>query len=423
MQYVFIVFAIIEILYVFKRGLDFLSIGAIGHLIYNYYCAIGTVFIASHESVNVNYYAADIKTGTYVLVILQIVIMIVAMFLYDNKINSKKQKKQKVSLVVDVFSDKDRTVLFTLSCAVSILITIYNIIRIGPSNLNADKSYIWEQVGGLYIVGIWLGFASFAYGIRNKKYTLVIGGGIPFLLHFFFGSRAYFAAGVIIILVYYGEKIKNSLITHFKLYAGAGIMAIFVIAYKKMYLLFRQGDFMGAINVLFLPETYEYVFKLGEPRIVLANLNYIIDNNIKLDFGDIVDRIISIIPFLNDFLSSEYQAMSSILRISMNASYGLANNIWGEFWAMGSYPLALIMFIIWIRLLMWGNTLISRTDWTAYFWLPIVSYFSFYIHRLDLVKALSNAKMCLMAILMFWIISVLATQDTKIHISLKRKTF
>lgn len=422
MKYVFIVLAIIEILYVFKRRLDFLSIGAIGHLIYNYYCAIGEVYIASHESVNVNYYASDVKTGTYVLIILQIVIMIVAMFLYDNKMNSKKQKKQKVPLVVDAFSDKDRTTLFTLSCGVSILITIYNIIRIGPSNLNADKSYIWEQVGGLYIVGIWLGFAAFAYGIKNKKYILAVGGGIPVLLHFFFGSRAYFAAGVVVILVCYGEKIKNSLIAHFKLYTGAGIMAIFVIAYKKMYILFRQGDFVGAINVLFLPETYEYVFKLGEPRIVLANLNYIIDNNIKLDSGDIVDRIISIIPFLNDFFSSEYQAMSSILRVSMNASYGLANNIWGEFWAMGSYPLSLIMFIVWIRLLIWGNSLVSRTDWTAYFWLPIISYFSFYIHRLDLVKALGNAKMCLMAALIFWIVYIFVTRDTKIYINLKKKS-
>lgn len=414
MKYIFIVLSVIELIYVFCRELDFLSVGAISHFIYNYYCALGTVYISSHEKSGAYYYYTDISNAVYIIVILQIIILLAAMVLYDSQ---KRRRVQKPAFIADHFSEKTRTMIFNMSCTIALAITVYNIIRIGPSNLNADKSYIWERVSGLYIVGIWLGFAAFAYGIKNKKYILALLGAVPILLHFFFGSRAYFAAACIVVVVYFGKRMKQSIGSHLKIYAGAGVMAIFVLAYKKVYALLRQGDFLGAINVLFLPETYAYVFRLGEPRIVLANLNYIVDNHIKLGIGDIWDRVISIVPFLNDIFAPNYQSMSSILRLSMNSSYGLASNIWGEFWAMGSYPLLFIMFIAWICFLMWGNALISRNDWTAYFSLPIVAYLSFYIHRLDFVKAIGNFKMCLMAALIFLAVSIFATHNTKIYLN------
>lgn len=415
-------FSIIEIVYVLQREFDFLSIGAIGHLIYNYYCAIGTAFVSSHEKSGAYYYYTDISKEVYIIVIFQIIILILSMVLYDNK-RIKRESKPKTALFADHLSNHAHTSIFRISCIIALGITIYNIIRIGPSNLNADKKYIWDRVSGLYITGIWLGFAAFAYGVKNKRYTLALFGSLPILLHFFFGSRAYFAAACIVVFLYYGTKIKKSLAKHFKVYAGAGVMAIFVLAYRRVYPLFREGDFLGAIAVFFLPETYEFVFRLGEPRIVLANLNYIIDNRIKLSIGDTFDRIISIIPFLNNILAPNYIAMSSILRNGMSSSYGLASNIWGEFWAIGSYPLVFIMFILWIRFLIWGNSLLSRNDWTTYFAIPAVAYLSFYIHRLDFVKAVGNLKMCLMAWLIYLAAMVLSTHNAKLYIRSRTRVY
>lgn len=416
MSYVFIAFCIVLIIKVLRRPLDFYSIGAICLMIYNVYCSSGIVFISSHEVRNTFYYYSALDFRTYIIVLTQMVILYVTMVLNDKRKDSIVIHD---SLIIDDLSEGTKHNTFVIACSIAWAIMIYNIVfKIGISNLFAQKSYIWSQTSGLYVTSNWLGMAVFTYAIRRKEYILALFCAAPVLLHFFFGSRAYFVTIGIIVLLFNGKNI------HFNkaLFKRIGIIALtvfgsfFVFIYRRVYELIKVGDFSSAFRLFLDPESYSYALRLGEPRIVLANLNYIIQNRIKLGFGDLIDRIIAIIPFANNaFRSGKYTAMSTILRTDMDSSYGLASNFWGESYALGSYVLVVIMFLLWVRLLKWGNELIRRDDWTAAFCTPLVGYLSFYIHRLDFVKAIGNAKMVLMAMILFYLACVLVTRKKTIR--------
>ena len=417
MNYVFIAACIIMIIKVARRKLDFYSVGAICHILYNFHCAYGIVFISSHEVRNSYYYISEIDIRVYVIVLLQMAILFAAMVLHD-----RNAMKWKSPLIVDNYSDRTKDRIFTIACGIAWLIMLYNIMRIGVSNLNAEKSYIWAQISGLYVTSNWLGMAVFTYGLKNKKYILAILGAGPVLLHFFFGSRAYFAVLCIIILLLKSEKIKNSLHKNLKVYILGIFAVVFILAYKRMYTAIKAGNIIGAFQVLTDPDTYAYVLRLGEPRIVLANLNYIITNNVRLGGGDLLDRIISIVPYLNNVIRpGQYTAVSTILREDLSSTYGLASNIWGEFYALGSYFLLFFMFLLWIKMLDWGNKLIARKDWSANFYMPLVSYLAFYIHRLDFIKAIGNAKMVVMAMILFILAAIFVTKNSKITLQLRGK--
>ena len=413
MNYVFIAACVLMIAKLVRRRLDFYSIGAICHMIYNFHCVYGVVFISSHEVRNTYYYHSEIDLRVYLIVLVQMLLLYIAMSLNDQK----PEPIQRQAFLVDKLSDRAKYISFVLACAMAWIIMLYNVMKIGVSNLTSDKSYIWTQVSGLYITGNWLGMAVFTYGLKEKKHVLALLGMAPVLLHFFFGSRAYFAAlGIVVLLIYSDHLHLNSAVLKRIWILLVGIFGfIFIFVYKRVYLLFKSGDFSSVVKTLTDPETYAYISRLGEPRIVLSNLNYIIEHNIKLNFGDLIDRIISIVPFLNNFIrQGQYRAVSSILRLNLNSSYGIASNIWGEYYALGSYPLVLLMFLLWLRMLKWGNSIFCRRDWSAMFYLPIISYLSFYIHRLDFVKIVGNIKMDVMAMILFVAASVLVTRNTVI---------
>jgi len=417
MNYVFIAACILMIIKVGRRKLDFYSVGAICHILYNFHCVYGIVFISSHEVRNSYYYYSPIDTRVYIIVLVQMAIIYAAMM-----INDKKSKKLTPPFIVDNYADKTKERIYIIACGIAWIIMIYNIMRIGVSNLNAEKSYIWSQVSSLYVTSNWLGMAVFTYALKNKKYLLALFGAGPVLLHFFFGSRAYFAVLCIIVILVKSERIKNSFHKNFKIYILGAITLVFILAYKKMYTAIKAGNFFEAIQVLIDPDTYAYVLRLGEPRIVLANLNYIVTNNVKLGLGDLLDRIISIVPYLNNVIRpGKYVAVSTILRNDLSSTYGLASNIWGEFYALGSYFLLFVMFFLWIRMLGWGNKLITRRDWSSDFYMPLVAYFGFYIHRLDFVKAVGNAKMVVMAMILFLLAAIFVTRNFKIKLQRRGK--
>lgn len=416
MRYIFLAACAVMVLKLLTRKTDFYSVGAICHMIYNFHCARGVVFVSSHEVRGAYYYYATIEPRAYMVILAQMLLLFVAMCMKD-----KLAKRPNLRpLVIDKMSNRVRFTLFCVACLIAWIIMLVNIGRIGVSTLLLDKSKIWGKVSGLYITSNWLGMAVFAYGFKEKHYLLAALGTAPVLLHFFIGSRAYFVALSIVAFLIMTRRISNKRAFFRRLFLLLAAVAgfIFVLSYKRMLVFIKMGEFSNAFAVLKNPETYAYILRLGEPRIVLANLNYIIEHNVRLGATDWFDRIISILPFLNNLIrQNEYTPVSAILRTSMNASYGLASNIWGEFYALGSYPLIAVMYLLWLRMLRWGDALVARKDWTSAFWLPLVAYLSFYIHRLDFVKAVGNAKMVLMAIILCLISLIMMTGNLYVSFS------
>lgn len=410
------------IILVIRRRIDFFCVAAIFLMIYNFHCVYGEIFISSHEQVGVSYYYSKILPQVYFIVIGQMAFLAFYMLLNDYK--EKEELKNNVkykSFIVDSFDEETKYIIFKYLCAITWAIMLYNIFfKITLSYITADKSLVWKRIGGSYTLANWMGMATFAYGIKNKKYVLSLLSSAPVILHFFIGSRAYMTVLILIIIMNYSQSIGRSMIKHWKIIllgTGAGI---FILVYKKIYELIKIKEFAAALDVLLDPETYSFAARLGEPRIILADLNYIIDKNIHLGMGAIWDRIIEIIPFASSIFTSNYTAVSSLLKEGMSASYGLGSNIWGEFYAIGSYFGIFLMFFLWLKLLSWGNKCLRRNDYSSYFIIPAIVYIAFYIHRQDFVKVVGYSKGALCAFVIYIIIGMLLKKEFKIYYRLKK---
>ena len=417
MKILFIILAVAMLAYVVTRRFDLLSVAIVCEVIYNIYCAAGYVFISSHERVGVKYYSSEIQSGVYVVVILQMIILFAYTFYYDRKKKRKSEDQQ--NSTITRYSEKQLKTIFTCEAIIAYAILIANISRIGLSGLTADKAEVWAQTNLLYSTGQWMSMAIFAYGMRFQKYKFSFIGLIPVLVHLFIGSRAFFAVIAILFFVYHGSNLKDSFKNNVRLYI-LGFVALFLIMiYKKIFEQVKNFDIEGIRAILKDPDTYMWFFRWGEPRIVLANFNYIIENHIKLDFQAIINRIVVFIPFLDNLVASGNRLMSSIVISQLNSSYGLASNIWGEFYAIGSYPLIFVMYFIWIKIITFANDRITSNSWTMFFLMPLASYYAYYIHRMDFIKVVGNAKMVLAAAISWWAIGCLFKGKFIIHLPVR----
>ncbi len=418
MSTVFILVSAAMLLYMVGRKIDFFSIATVCIIIYNYYCAVGSVFIAFRGRTGAYYYS-QILPQVYFIVIAELLILFAAMVLYDRK---KTPESIRPGYNEDVFSPEQQSKIFAVACIVSNLIMLTNVASIGLSNLRADKADVWGQTNTLYITGIWMGMACFAYAVNSRKPVLAVCSLPPVLVHLFIGSRAYFAAAAIVFLVYVGKRMRSSFKSNLRIYALGAVFLLAIMLYKKIWMDLKAGDMAAIARTLTDPDTYAWVFRWGEPRIVLCDLNYILDKGIRLDAGGFIARLVSLIPFANDFISSEYNIhMSAILTESIRPSYGLASNFWGECWAMGSYPFLFMVFIAWCRMLWIGNEMLYQKSWVSFFMTPLIAYLGFYIHRMDMVKVMGNGKMVVFAMILWFLIAGMLTRRWVFCLPVRRK--
>ena len=78
MNIVFILLSVLMLLYMVGRKIDFYSIATVCTIIYNYYCALGVVFIASHEKAGAYYYYSDTPPQVSFIVIAELLPLVTA---------------------------------------------------------------------------------------------------------------------------------------------------------------------------------------------------------------------------------------------------------------------------------------------------------------------------------------------------------
>ena len=402
MSIAFIILAVVMLIYVATRKVDFFSVGIVCLLIYNCYCAIGYVFIASHEQAYVNYYEGTIDLRVYCIVLCQMLILFAAALWYDNNPSNEKR----VPPILFKKNPKDITPVFIAVGVISMLIMIVNVFRIGISNLSAPKEEIWPKTGTMYVVGLWLAMGVFTFAIKKRNYKLLILSVPQVLLHLYFGSRAYLAVIAIVFILLLSNRQKGFSLKHNLVVILIGfILLMAIMAYKQIYELVKVGNIGAAFATLLDPDTYAWIFRWGEPRIVLADFNYIVSEGLTLNSQEILARVLSIVPFADDLLFPEAnRLMSAILIDKLGSSYGLASNFWGELYSMGSYVLVGVIYALWVGMLNLGTKLLNSDNWTASFLIPLFAYFGFYVHRMDFTKVVGNVKMLVCAMII-WLIT------------------
>lgn len=413
MQVVYIILCILIIWEAVHSKIDYVSIAAGSFLLYSSNCIIGEVWVP--QSGYFAYYSS-INFKTYLLICTQMLIILFFLHLKRCRIKlvfGKKTREYSDKVVSQegmspANGNKIYWIVILLIALSSIIYNLIFVVGISTFFSYIGKGDISEKTSFLFSLSIWGGLVCFFHFYLTKKKTGTIVSAMIILISVLLGSRAYIAAAFVGILIIksfgWVQKSKNETgrKKNIHILLLAILMLMFLIIYKLIYKEIRAGDFAAALTVLSNPLTWINLFDIDELRIVCANYNYTIENQIQLPIMDVIARVVSIVPFVNDFVPTEYPIrFSTILQDRMNTTYGLANNFWGETYAMGGVLFVLFLTIAWIIFIDRLNekAKISKSP----FIITVVSYLSFYIHRLDWTQVMG----CLKLVLIFCLIKVI----------------
>ena len=423
MNYIFIFLSSLLLIYVSTRKIDFFTIGVVVFIIYHFNCVYGSVHIHSREALGFYLYSDYISPSLYLLTFSKMIILFVAMVLYD--INSYRHANKLKTEWISKRSLNEKGVYrsFLLLGIISISMFTIDVYRVGLTSLAGDKSEVWDSVGVFYVFTMWSALAIFAYSIKKRKRVLLFFSLPQVLTHLFIGSRAYFAAMLIIFLILYRDQLKSSIAANFKIYFAGGIGFFAIMVYRQIVDYIKIFDFETIKVMLVSRETYMWVLRFGEPRIVLANYNYVLNSGFRLDFSDIFARLISVFPLANRLVDPTHNLeFGRILREQLNASYGLGSTFWGEGYAMFGMVGIFVFFFAWVYILKVGSDVIKSNKVNLYFIIPLVSYFSFYIHRLAFSKVIGNIKYLVFAAIVWWLINAIITNNWIVYTKKEAKT-
>ena len=407
MAIVYVFVSLCVLLFVLRRRFDFLSMSAVSFILYTSSCIAGKTWI-TRDSAGRMYYSADISTRTYLLVLLQL-LLILAVILADY-VKKRKRPGERLlprGLLLSAGSSQPaaESVFWPglmLGCA---LVFVYTLVaRIGLSALfsGAHKSDLLSRVGGLFSFAIWGILLCFFYGVQTGRRWYVVLSAVLILVTVLIGSRAYIAAALVGVLVMKAQVIRNAIRANRKVLILGFVAAVLLLLYKNVYKDIRALNFAAAVRTLTTWKTYADMLDVAEFRINSALFNYVVETGFRLPAPDSAARILSVFPKVNDFIPTKYPIrLATIIKENFfNASYGLASSFWAESYAMGRAPFLALITVLWLILVRRSGRHLQAPGRSSPFAVTAASYCCFYIHRLDWVQVCG----CLKSVVFFYLV-------------------
>ncbi len=398
-----------------KRRFDFISFGAVTFIAYSINCAFGKTWITGGSTGY--YYQSEISTMTYIMVLCQLLIINLFIFKERKNVRFVLHKNDTTHIINSESILKERESidypLYWKSLLIFCYISFgYNIIiKIGLSDFfsYSSKNLIGSQVSALFSFGIWGSILCFLHAIKRKDKAQIILSSILILITVLIGSRAYLVTVILGGIALKRGHIKASIKDNLKIFIFGGLLVLFLLMYKQIYMAVRALDFASIVTILKTGVGLSSLADIGEFRTVFSLYDYVVSRNFRLPFSDTLARILSIIPLANNYIPTRYSIrLSGYLETEMHSSYGLGGSFWGESIAMGGPLFLLFLTLIWLIFLKKSSAHISGNKDSSIFVLTSASYICFYIHRLDWIQVMG----CFKSVILFYLLYFLFTSFT-----------
>lgn len=423
MNIIYILLVGIIIFQIARRRFDFLSIAAISFVFYTSNCITGKVWIEGGRAGV--YYTSNIKVETYILILCQMILIILSMYrtihgkriIWPTKVNFLTGSGNGFA----AFMKSDHCFTFwRILMVFNVSVFIYTIFfQIGLATFFSytRKGDLYNQTGVLYSLAVWGSVLCFMYGMHKHKRLYMIAAILLILMTFISGSRAYLATALVDVIVIKAKRVRNIIKSNTRVIIFGIFAFLFLLVYKNIYSEVRALDFEAVLRILSSPKTYSNMLDIAEFRIILSIYNYVIENSFHLPFTDSIVRVVSIVPFVNDYIGTSYPLrFSAIAQYDFfGASYGLANSFWGETYAMGGFVFLMLITELWLYFMKWCNKFISGNGRLSPFIMVMACYFSFYLHRLDWLQVLGCMKSVLVFYLIWYVINYALVRN--VHVS------
>ena len=402
LQIVYIILCVISIIKCINRKFDLYTIAVLSYIFYTLVCVIGETWITRSSGY---YYYAKIDKVTYLCVYAQL--FVINFFPY--LIKTKRVRKENAHLLIQ--KDLGGKVAYEIIFVSSSLVFLYNFFfSIGIKDFFSltSKSELMNSANTLFSYAIWGILISFTYGIQSKRKVIFLVSAFILFILLVMGSRSYLILAILILLLVKADLVKKTVSANWKKIVVLVILMFIFMIYKEIYKYIRAMDFEAVISALENYKTYLSVFTNGETRTTFSLYNFVISEEYRIPFKDSLARILSVLPFVNNALSTSLPIrFSEIAKNSIfGSTYGLGSSFWAESFSMGSYAFLILATCLWISIIKKYHYRITVTNRTAPFWTVFMVYISFYIHRLDWVQMWGALKSIIVWYIVYRIIKM-----------------
>ena len=373
------------IVYTIRHKLDLLSVATICFVVYTIYCIPGIGISGS--------YATKLSPKLYLCVYAQCIIILYFNILVRKREKNSLSRRKSLSTHTDVVSPVLIKSFYIYTYIIAAF-AVSNVMRIGFVGFAAGKANVWEESNIFYIISLYGAYPAFAFGLHNRKKGIWLPSLLVELTIFFAGSRAFATTLAIILLCERGRELWDKRKKNFKIYVLGAIAIVFLLMYRMVDQQIMAGDISGVLSTLRKPEAWLEAFEFNEPRVIIANYDYVLTTGFRLPFGDSLYRILDFIPGLTSLIPikleySDY--FSNWLKESVHAVRGVGGTIWGESYAMLGVFGIFIFTIIWLGIINICNKHLDYHTPSSYFIVALGAYYAWYINRLDFNSIISKS--------------------------------
>lgn len=386
-------------IYIIKNRLDILCVGLVCYIVYTMYCFFGYGISG--------FYRPHLSATLYYLVYMQLLLITAFLIVVRYKDKTKflqNTGNDETSDRAPVSENKILTKAFYFYTGIIVLFALYNVILVGITGFAEGKANVWEESNILYIISLYGAYPSFAYGIHMKKKLIWIPSLLVELTIFFAGSRAFFAKLIVIWLCELGTVFWKKKKGNMKIYLlGAGAI-VFLLFYRMLDQAIMNGDISNVLHLLVDPDAWMESLEFNEPRVIIANYDYVVTSGVRLPLGDIIYRFLDIIPGLTYIIPIplEYPPyFSDWLMTQVNGSTGVGGTFWGESFAMFGVLGVLLFTILWLLFLKLSNDHLNYHKPYSSFIVALGVYLGWYINRLDFNRVGQSIKVMTLCFLIW----------------------
>jgi hypothetical protein len=207
------------------------------------------------------------------------------------------------------------------------------------------------------------------------------------------GDRSSFAIAVVGVLIFIGSRQSFLNLFRLKFLVLSPALLFLILIYKRVAFAIKLGDWGLVQSQLLSGDIVRQAVLFSEPFTTQALLNEILVRDYTVSASKLLWLPLLPIPFLLNSLGVSSQDIKFMAQDDLfrGLSYGLAGNIYGQFYAMFGYGGVAIYSLLQNGVLVWLQRFLLKREVSearSFFAIPVVllgSLFSFYATRNDIV--------------------------------------
>lgn len=288
---------------------------------------------------------------------------------------------------------------------------VLTILSSGADLFYHKKDVVLESLTRWYLIWAFSAGLATLTAFMQKRRWLFIFSVAMILFDVYLGFRSLFAITFLALMTlhFHQQGRQRLLLNNGPWLLGVLMVGFFLFAYKYMYISIKLNDW-GLIQSRLQDWTFmRTIFMGSEPFTVQTVLNEIVSQDYYIGTAHLQDLVYRL-GIMMPTLGAEVVSFNSYFQPALfpDVKGGLANNIWGEMWAVGRWQAMGVFIMIFIFLLGVFNYLLSaRCMALNALAASMGAYWAFYIHRNDIGFQIDLERRVLFIWILAWVISAL----------------